>query len=63
MDTTALIYVIIIFISFIVTNMISNRFIKNRSNTGLYLLKRVGIFMGVYLVLFSIYFILFKQEI
>ncbi|WP_105967121.1 hypothetical protein [Staphylococcus simulans] len=60
MDTTALIYVIIIFISFIVTNMISNRFIKNRSNTGLYLLKRVGIFMGVYLVLFSIYFILFK---
>ncbi|AMG97375.1 MULTISPECIES: hypothetical protein [Staphylococcus] len=63
MDTTALIYVIIIFISFIVTNMISNRFIKNRSNTGLYLLKRVGIFMGVYLVLFSIYFILFKPEI
>ncbi|UXV37779.1 hypothetical protein [Staphylococcus simulans] len=63
MDTTALIYVIIIFISFIVTNLISNRFIKNRSNTGLYLLKRVGIFMGVYLVLFSIYFILFKPEI
>ncbi|PTJ25504.1 hypothetical protein [Staphylococcus simulans] len=63
MDTTALIYVIIIFISFIVTNMISNRFIKNRSNTGLYLLKRVGIFMGVYLVLFSIYYILFKPEI
>ncbi|WP_412518674.1 hypothetical protein [Staphylococcus simulans] len=63
MDTTALIYVIIIFISFIVTNMISNRFIKNRSNTGLYLLKRVGIFMGVYLVLFSIYFLLFKPEL
>ncbi|MDY5060210.1 hypothetical protein [Staphylococcus simulans] len=63
MDTTALIYVIIIFISFIVTNMISNRFIKNRANTGLYLLKRVGIFMGVYLILFSIYFILFKPEI
>ncbi|MHD0396574.1 hypothetical protein ACY2DA_01645 [Staphylococcus simulans] len=63
MDTTALIYVIIIFISFIVTNMISNRFIKNRSNTGLYLLKRVGIFMGVYLVLFSLYFLLFRPEI
>lgn len=63
MDTTALMYVIIIFISFIVTNIISNRFIKNRSNTGLYLAKRVGIFMGVYLVLFSVYFILFKPEI
>ncbi|MCD8916293.1 hypothetical protein K2V61_12160 [Staphylococcus simulans] len=63
MDVTTFVYVLIIVISFLVTNAISNRFIKNRSNTGLYLLKRVGIFMAVYLVLFTIYFILFQPKI
>ncbi|MGN5883491.1 MULTISPECIES: hypothetical protein [Staphylococcus] len=62
MDVTTFVYVLIIVISFLVTNAISNRFIKNRSNTGLYLLKRVGIFMAVYLVLFTIYFILFQPK-
>ncbi|ANZ32346.1 hypothetical protein [Staphylococcus carnosus] len=59
MDMTTIVFALIILVSFILTNMISNRFIKYKDSTGLFLLTRVGIFIGIYLVLFGVYYLIF----
>lgn len=59
MNISTIAFALIILASFLMTNMISKRYIHYKDRTGLFLLTRVGIFIGIYLVLFSAYYLLF----